>query len=304
MTTSNRYKPTDEFRDNLEWEVLRRHRRNARASSGRSRSTRFAKAAVIVIVSMSIGVTAGFASAQISRGGAKDSLLADARATAMLAKTRLDIAKAEADDVQARVRVGAGDQEALLAALADVRAMDTRLATLALNIEEITASGQAPRDDLGAPLVSGRDYVRQRIALQASAVQARLKVAEETQANAERRFRAGVEDESVVTSTRLKVIHVQGQLFVLGEQLRLRDEFLSRGTSPAELVQRQEKAQLRADASFGMAELDAAKARLATTEKLRAVGKVSDVDLLRAQLAVKELELELSRLATRLRAAK
>jgi hypothetical protein len=298
------HRPTDDFRANLEWEVLRRYRRNVRANAVRPVSRGFAKVAAIVVVSVSIGLTAGFASAQIARGGGKDSLLADAQASAMLAKTRLDIAKAEADDVLAKARVGANDQQAVLAAMADVRDMEARLAALKLNIDEITASGQAPRDDLGAPLVGGRDYVKQRIALEASVVQAKLKAFEETQANAERRFRVGAEDQEVVTSTRLKVIHVQGQLSVLAEQLRLRDEFLSRGTPPAQLVQRVESAQLRADALFSQAELTAAKARLANMEKLRAAGKANDVDLLRAQLSVKELELELQRLATRMRMAK
>ncbi len=49
------------------------------------------------------------------------------------------------------------------------------------------------------------------------------------------------------------------------------------------------------------AELNAARARLTTVEKMRAAGTASEVDLLRAQLALKELELELQRLAARLR---
>lgn len=305
MTPSNTDRPTDEFRENLEWEVLRRYRRNAREHAHRTaRMPRFAKAAVIVIVSASIGATAEFASAQIRQGSARDSLLAAARAEAMLAKTRFDIAKAEADDVSVKVRVGSVDQGSLAAAIAELRDMEARRNAMGLNIEEISASGQAPRDDLGAPLVAGRDYVKQRIALQLSATQARLSAAEATQANAERRFRAGAEDEGVVTNTRLKVIHVQGYLSVLAEQLKLRDEFLAHGTPPGQLIERLEAAQLRADASFGQAELSAAKARLAIVEKMRAMGKANDVDLLRAQLAVKELEIELQRLAARLRTAK
>jgi hypothetical protein len=97
---------------------------------------------------------------------------------------------------------------------------------------------------------------------------------------------------------------VQGQLAVLGEQLRQRDDFLAHGTSPLLLAQRVETAQLRADAAYALAELNAAKARLAIVEKQRAAGAATDVDMLRAQLAVKELEVEVQRLATRLRGAK
>ncbi|MEP6494264.1 MAG: hypothetical protein ABJF01_16395 [bacterium] len=104
--------------------------------------------------------------------------------------------------------------------------------------------------------------------------------------------------------TRLKVIHVQGYLSVLAEELRLRDEFLAHGTPVAQLAQRLELAQVRADALSGQAELSAAKARLTIVEKMRALGTANDVDLLKAQLAVKELEMEIQRLAARLRATK
>src|SRR4051812_49272855 len=125
MTTSNMNRPTDEFRENLEWEVLRRHRRNVRERERRpARNPWFAKAAVIMIVSASIGATAGFASAQILQGGARDSLLAAARASAMLAQARFDIARAEADDVSVKVRVGVADERSLAAALADLREME------------------------------------------------------------------------------------------------------------------------------------------------------------------------------------
>jgi hypothetical protein len=304
MTPSNLYRPTEEFRESLEWEVLRRHRRNARAQTHRPPRTPIAKAVVLIVVSASIGATAGFASAQVRQNAARDSLLAVAQAEAMLAKTRLDIAKAEADDVSAKVRVGLVDQETLAAAIAELRDMEARWNASALNVDEIKASGQTPRDDLGAPLVDGRDYVKLRNALQLSVCQAKLTAAEATQANAERRFRAGAEDENVVTSARLRVIRVRGELSVLAERLKLRQEFLERGTPTAQLVQRLETTQLRADASSGQAELDAARARLATVEKMRGVGKATDVDLLRAQLAIKELELELQRLAMRLRTTK
>src|SRR4051812_45173809 len=165
MMPSDMHRPTDEFREKLEWEVLRCHRRNTRdardARDARdtrehapvgARTLRWAQAAVIVIVSGAIGVTAGMASAQIRQSSARDSLLANARAEAMLAQTRFNIAKAEADDVSVRVRIGAADQESFAAAHAELLDMEARRNAVGLNIEEINASGQAPRDDLGAPL--------------------------------------------------------------------------------------------------------------------------------------------------------
>ncbi|HEY4218939.1 MAG TPA: hypothetical protein VGM67_17480 [Gemmatimonadaceae bacterium] len=300
MTSSNSYRPTDEFRENLEWEVLRRHRRNVRERTQRSvRSVRFAKAAVIVIVSGSIGATAGFASAQSRQNSARDSLLTAERANAMLATTRYEISKAEADDVSLKVRVGAADQSALDDAVAELRDMEARRKATGLNIQEITASGQAPRDDLGAPLVAGHDYVKERIALQLSALQAKLSAAEQDQALAERRFRLTGQDEGSLTNAQLTVIRAQGQLSVLAERMNLRNEFLQHGTPAPQLDLRLTSVQLHADILATQAELSAAKARLQIVQKRQAVGAAGDVDLLKAELEVKELELEIQRMATR-----
>lgn len=304
MTDTNLYRPTDEFRQHLESEVLRRHRRNARRLSQPRSTVRFAKVAALVIASAAIGASAGYASAQISQNGSRDSLLAVARAEAMLAKTRFDIAQAEADELSRKVAAGGASQQELASAMAELRDMESRRNAAGLNIEEITTSGRAPRDDLGAPLVGGKDYVKLRMQLEAMAIQARLRAAESAESDADRRVRAGAAEEGEGAAAHLKVLHEQGYLSVVAEKLKARDEFLAHGTPPAQLLQRVETAQLRADASYSEAELVNARARLALIEKRHGAGAASDVDLLKAQLAVKELEVELEQLAARLRGAK
>jgi hypothetical protein len=306
MSDTHLYRPTDEFRGHLESEIRRRYRANAREHPRAEppRTTRFARIAAIVVASAAIGASAGFASAQIAQTSVRDSLLANARAEAMLAKTRFDIAQAEVNEASKKVQSGAGDQQELNSANADFRDMQARYYAAALNAEEISTSGRAPRDDLGAPVVGNKDYVKLRIQLEAVAVQARLNLAEAAQADAERRYRVGATDEGVLLAARLKVLHEQGYLAVIAEKLKARDEFLAKGTDPAELLRRIEATQVKADAAYSQAELTNAKARLALVEKMHGAGTASEVDLLRAQLAVKELEVEVQRLAARLRADK
>ena len=232
MTTPpQKYRPTDAFRERLEQEVLHRVR-HAEPSRVHAlpRPTRWAKVAAIVIASASVGATAGFASAQIRQGGERDSLLASARAEAMLAKIRVDLARAQADDVSLKVRVGASDQQSLDAATAELRDMEARRNRGALDIEEITASGLQPRDDLTAPLVGSRDYVKMRIEVDLTAVQARLKAAEGRQAIAERMARVGAGPD-VPATVAVDVASAKSEMSLLAEKLKLRAEFLDRGTS-------------------------------------------------------------------------
>lgn len=303
MSDINTYRPSNEFREHLEWEVRTRFRRTERRRA-LARSTRWAKAAAIVGVSVAIGTTAGFASAQIRQNAGRDSLLAAARAEAGLAKLRLDLARAQADDVSLKVRVGAVDQQQLANATADLADMQAKMNRAGLNIEEITASGRAPSDDLNAPLVDGRDFVKQRIQVELMAVQQRLRAAESSQMEAERRARVGMEDDASQASASAEMARAKARMSVLAKELELRTEFLSKGTAVEDLAQRLNKVQLTADAFVAQEELKTAQARLALIEKRRAAGTADDVELLRARLDVKEREVELQKIARRLQTEK
>jgi hypothetical protein len=305
MTTTPEYRPTDQFRDHLEWEVRRRFRRADRDRMvTATRRPRWAKAAAIVAVSASIGATAGFASAQIRQNAGRDSLLASARAEAMLAKLRADLARAQADDMALRVRMGAVDQQSVDAAAAELREMDARRNRAGLNIEEILAAGLPPRDDLGAPLVNNRDYVKLRLELDLMGADARLKEAEGRRAIAERRARMGALVDGNLQTADVDAAMAKAELSVLAEKLKLRADFLEHATPADELARRADAAQLRADASVAQAQLAAARERLVLVEKRRGLGVADDVELLRAQLAVKEQELVLQKIGIRLRTMK
>jgi hypothetical protein len=235
------------------------------------------------------------------QSAARDSLLATARAEAALAKIRGDLGRAQADDAARQVQIGALDQGSLDAAAAESRVMEARRKRAGLNVEEITASGQPPRDDLTAPLVDGRDYVKLRIQLEIMAVEARLKEAEQRQANAELRARFGAGIDESLSTAAVDVASAKAEMSVLAEKLKLRADFFEHGAAADALARRVEAAQLRADASVAEAQLALAHARLAVVEKRKAFGLADDVELLRAQLAVKELELALQRLGLRLR---
>lgn len=305
MTTTPNYTPTDEFRDHLEQEVRRTFRRATREHAARDvRGTRWAKAAAVVAVSASIGATAGFASAQSRQAAGRDSLLATVRAEAVIAQTRADLARAQADDVAMKVRAGALDSQALDDATAELRQMEARRNRAGLNLEEITASGLPVRDDLAAPLVASKDFVKLRLELDLTIVDARLKEAEGHRAIAEQRARLGAAVDGNLSTATVDVARARGEMSVLAEELKLRADFLN-GSAPAELLpQRVEAVRLRADADVVQAQLGAAQARLALVEQRKSYGLADDVELLRAQLAVKEQELALQKIGLRLRTAK
>ena len=302
MSSEHTYRPSAEFRERLEWELMRSHRRAERADGGaRRQHASWIRAAVIAIVSIALGTTAGLASAQIGRSAERDSLLAAARADASLVKMRRDIARAEADDIARKVRVGLEGEQAGARANAEARAMELQLARAGLNIDEINASGHAPRDDLNAPLIAGRDFVKQRIEIEAAAAQQQLTAAEGDQALIDRRVRVGAATDVERLAGLVEIARARAAMAVLVQKLALRAEFIEKGTSIDELARRLNKAQLEQDAAITQAGLVLAEARADIVEKQHKLGIADDAQMMRARLEVMSRQLEMTRIAARLR---
>jgi len=305
MTTDDTHVPTKEFIDHLEGEVVSAYRREGRLDDQRrARQTPWLRAAAVVFVSLAIGASAGLASAQIRDGARRDSLLDAAKADAALAALRLDLARQQAADAKRKAELGAITGQSALDAESQLRLMEALAMRAKYNIDEINASKLPPRDDLGAPLVNGHDFVKDRIQLDLFAAQQRLTALEAAQAEAERRVRVGAALQETQIEAQGEALRARAALAVLAARLNLRREFLEKGTSVDELSRRLREEELRQDAYSAQQALGLARERLALIEKQKAVGAVGDIDLLTAQLHVREREIELQRLAEQLRAAR
>jgi hypothetical protein len=305
MMNDDMYRPTPEFREYLEWELTRAVRREGWVEEQRRRRglrrLRWMRVAAVVLVSVAIGTTAGLAPAQIRASARRDSLLESARADAALAALRLELARKQVADVRLRVETGALGTTSLANAESELRAMEAQAMRARYNIEEINSGAQAPRDDLNAPLVGGRDYVKDRIQLDLMAAQQRLSDLEAAQAEAQRRARIGAGTELARRDADIDVARARATMVVLAERFKLRREFVEKGTPVEQLLRRLGEVELRQDAQVAQQAFALARDRLAMLEKQRAVGIVGELDVLKARLEVKEREQELQRLALRLR---
>jgi len=293
MTTTDPHRPTDAFRDYLEEEVTRVYRRD--------RAARRARLAAIVFISAALGLSGGLARAQIRQSTQRDSLLDAARADASLVQLRLQLLEAQLEKAQRAVTAGAALAESARSIDLQVREMQAQLARAAANIEEIKASALPPRDELNAPLVNGRDFVRDRIQYRLMVLQADLQAAEAAKADADRRVRVGMATEAASLDAEVAVSRARRDLAVAAEQLTLRKEFLEKGTSIDQLLQRLEQMELKQNVAVAQSSLNLARQRAALMERLQGVGAAEDLEALKAQLEVKEREIELQQLARRLK---
>ena len=230
----------------------------------------------------------------------RDSVLSAVRAELMLAQLRLQLAQVRVANENHKVAAGVGDATAVAAAEADLRTMETRVARIQLDIAETQSSSVAPRDELTAPLVGGRDFVKERIELDLLAAQQRLSAAEQAVSNADARIRMGAASDLTRGDPLIDRARASADLAVLAERLSLRREFLDKGTSAEQIARRLEKTQLQQDMLVARQALDLASVRAETIERQAAVGAASDLDVMRAKIEVKERELELQQLAIHL----
>jgi len=94
MSIDDMHRPTTDFREHLEWEVVSAFRRQQRLNARHhAQLSRWLRAAAIVIVSVAIGASATLASAQIRQDARRDSLIDAAAADYTLAALRLQIAR-------------------------------------------------------------------------------------------------------------------------------------------------------------------------------------------------------------------
>jgi hypothetical protein len=293
MSTDIIHRPTPEFRDYLEEEVGRAYRRHH--SFGRLR------AVAVVVASLAVGVSAGLASAQIGETAQRDSLLQAALSDLALAGLRLDLARARHDEVAKRVSVGLVSPASLALAESELRGVEAHAMRAKLNVDEIKATSLQPRDDLNAPLVSGRDFVIERIQMDLFSAQQRLLAAEQAHAESERQVRVGAATELVLLASGLDVTRARVALGALAERRKLRKEFVDRGTPADQLMRRLRQSDLRFDAMVAQEELRVARERLGALRKLRDAGAVAELEELRARVEVKERETELQMLALQLR---
>jgi outer membrane protein TolC len=185
------------------------------------------------------GAAAGAAPAWVQEARQRSDLLVAQQAELRIAQMRLEVASAALADARQRYDLGVAGREALAAAEMEVALMQAKLRRIAINIEEVEASGIPPLDDISAPLVDDRDFVTERLRLDLVKAQQRLVAAEQTFGEVERRHRLGSGVSSVaLAEADVALQQARSELAMLAETLDLREQVLQQRLSAAESQRR------------------------------------------------------------------
>lgn len=306
-TPDDLHAPTPAFVAGLEDAVLRAYREAnvtpliPRAPASRWRD--WGRIAAVLLLGAALGVGGQFASAQVRDAKTRSELERSLMAERDLAAFRLEIASKEAKRVSDGYAVGTLPKQALRDAEASKRALEVAVQRIELDLAEVRSSNAAPRNELWAPSVSGRDFVKERLQLEASLAQERNYAAEGNLMEVERRQKLGVESTGTLLDAQQRVADAQRDLGFVAIELMLRDKQRAEGLEPAAITRERQRRQMEIEVRRATQLLSMARTRLATAERAFKLGSITELDLKRVQLETLERETMLRRMQVEMQRA-
>jgi hypothetical protein len=290
------HEPTPEFRAHLEWQIetsLRRESRFAAPVTGRARQL---GGALVVIAALAMGGIAGIAAGQVQDARKRDQLMETARSEQALAQLRLELAQANYARARSQFEVGAVGRETVLDAEQQVQAMQIAVSRVHLDLDEIQATSAAPRDDLDAPLVGRRDFVKERLALELQTAQQALTAAEQNATQAVQRVNVGVAPQAAQLQAEAEVATARFRLQQLMANLSLRQRYLKGEIQADALATAARESELKLQLARAQLEISMSRTRLEQLRRQVEVGQAGELDLKRSEVQLMERQLELKQI--------
>ena len=294
------HEPTPEFTERLESQVVNEVRhRNRQARSPRwaawSPAQALAAVAAMVIASAGVGGAAVALAYEAQNNQMRDQLVSTWEQRADLARQRLEMATRAFESAQRRFEVGLGGSDTILekgVALAEAQA---EVDLIALDLEEIRASGREPRSELSAPPVAGRDFVGERLRIQRSGPEKALEVARKLEKDVRVRVEIGTADAVALEVSRSQMLDIETALETVRRKIAIRERFLGGLITAVEADLRGLEAEAEQRIKALGPKVELARQEVARLEQRVQVGLSAQVDVAEANLHCLELETELSR---------
>ena len=291
--------PRDGFVERLEWqissELRRRHRSGPATWLPASPVKAAAVIAFLVIVSMAAGGAAVAAAVQAQDSQRREFVASGYERRLDLARARLANAQALLTTVQRDVAVGVQPPIRLEEARLDVRDSEREVQIVDLQLQEVRLTSREPVDDISAPLVSGRDFVTERLRASLLTPEQGLTVARTTAQAMRRRWDVGLATATDLAEAEARVLELEAAVASIQRKLEIRRQFVGgQITAPqADLRVIESEAEQRVKALEPRIAL--ARKHVADAERRFQVGVANRVDLAEAKLRLSTLEADLAK---------
>jgi hypothetical protein len=301
MTDATNHTPRTEFRNALERDVVRAFQREMEAGPA-FRPRRRHRAVLLLTLGLLLGAGTGFATAQVRDMQSRNELLEVATASLRLAEVRVSLAQTQLERARKMHDAGVLSRREMLRVEAELQDLVSKRDAIALEMEEVRISSSPARDELWAPLVGGRDFVRDRLRLQALATERRLRSIEAEMVELERAVATGAVDALVAQDAKMRVMAAQRELEAFARRESLRREFLEKNLSPEAVARSLQLIDATSAIQTAQQQMELAGMRLQLSRDRMRIGAASELEVKRAEVDLLELELRLQSLKRQLEA--
>ncbi len=298
--------PDPDFVNRLEWELESTLRRqgalNGTSSAIRLLRPRLGTTLALVVVSMLVGGAGTHAVTHRVDKQAAALYVARGEALVEIARTRLDHFGRELAKTQARVEQGlVNEREARGMAVAFSQA-ESETEFRELGLTETLITGKEPNDALSAPLVDGRDFVTQRLAVQRRPIQRQLDFVADRARRHEELAEAGLASAGELKGFQAEVAGVEQELVGFDKRIALRASFLDGELSAAAVELRAMRFAAVAARDMALRHVEVFAEQQKRFALLSERGAVSDSELhaMETELRTVEAQVELAELELRI----
>jgi hypothetical protein len=297
------HESTPAFRAHLEWQIATALRRESRLSAPVVRSQAW-RVAALVLLALGLGGAAGVASGRLQDAQQRNSLVQNVMSEMELVETRLRLAQTEHEDAKSRYEIGTAGRDTVVDAEQQVRDLTAALRRLQLDLEEVRLTASPPRNELTAPLVGQRDFVRDRLLLELQKTERALAAAEQRAREVRQRIEIGTGSEGALDEAQAAQLRGVTRMRLLQRQFDLRKQFLQNALNAEQVTRENRRTQLTLRAQVTEGELATAERRLRELRSRADVGLTEALEVKRAEVALLERRIELQRVRRELEALK
>ncbi len=302
---SSRFEPDDRFVDRLEWQLASefRRRERLRPAPGRVAVPKSVVALGLAAIVLLMGVAATKAADLIKDSWRKRIEVARLETEVKIKTAFLELKREMANDAEKQFSLGLLSEDAVLTTKLGAERSAAELEKSVLELEEVKASGEKPRDELYAPLVGGRDFVSERLDVERKVLKLDLDLRRaRLERTLQQRVHAGVLPQSAMDAFQASLAVQEAAIPDIEKRLDLRRRLLASEISAGELEIEARMSAAEKDLKEAQSTIDMFRTRLEDLQAKEAAGLVTsdevkvaqiNLDLVQAKvdLALREIEI-------------
>jgi hypothetical protein len=291
------FEPDSRFVDRLEWQLASEFRRKDRLNpaAGKVAVPRYVVALSLAAGVLLMGVAATKAADLIKDSWRKKIEVARLETEVKLKNAFLDFKKEALARAETQVSMGLiSEDEALVSKLGVERAASDLKRSL-VDLEEVKASGETPRNELYAPAVGGRDFVSERLEIDKKTLEADLSLRRgRTERHLKEKVDLGLIPKSGWDDFQASLAVQEAGIGDIEKRLDLRRRLLTGEISAEEMEIQDRTAAAERELRQARSSVDSFQRRLELLRAKQAVGMISEAEIRGYQFALDAAQAELS----------